>query len=180
MSPSRIAATAAGGLADAVGGERDRALDDVRRPRRRPAAANLSDRAPWAGRNARADDLAALVGDFGDGRRIALDARHVGDVAVLHRHVEVDAQQHALARDIGLVEGAEAFISARRLSNSVRSDQLAHRHRGVDHAVGKAPLVVVPRHHAHERAVHDLGLVHVEDRRVRIVVEVASRRWGRR
>ena len=30
------------------------------------------------------------------------------------------------------------------------SDQLAHRHGGVGHAVGEAPLVVVPGHHAHE------------------------------
>src|SRR5665213_4545183 len=50
--------------------------------------------------------------------------------------------------------------------------QLAHRHGGVGHAVGEAPLVVIPRHHAHQRAVHHLGLIHVEDRRVRVVVEV--------
>src|SRR5665213_1703384 len=53
-----------------------------------------------------------------------------------------------------------------------RSDQLAHRHGGVRHAVGEAPLIVIPRHHAHEGAVHDLGLVHVEDRGARMVVEV--------
>ena len=38
---------------------------------------------------------------------IALDARRIGDLAVLHRHVEVDAQQHALAVDVRVVEGAE-------------------------------------------------------------------------
>src|SRR3954452_20041128 len=53
-----------------------------------------------------------------------------------------------------------------------RSDQLAHRHRGIDHTIGEAPLVVVPRQHRHHRAVHDLGLVHVEDRGPRVVVEV--------
>ena len=37
----------------------------------------------------------------------ALDAGGVGDPAVLHRHVEVDAQQHALALDVGGIEGAE-------------------------------------------------------------------------
>ena len=57
-------------------------------------------------------------------------------------------------------------------SGSAVSDQLAHRHGGVRHAVGEAPLVVVPRHHAHQRAIHHLGLVHVEDRGMRIVVEV--------
>src|SRR5271155_2855840 len=50
--------------------------------------------------------------------------------------------------------------------------ELAHRHRGVDHAVGEAPFIVVPRHHPHQGAVHHLGLVHVEDRGVRIVVEI--------
>src|SRR5262245_60585064 len=38
------------------------------------------------------DDLATLVGNLGDGRLYALDAGEVGDPAVLHRHVEVDAQ----------------------------------------------------------------------------------------
>src|ERR1700680_4894981 len=52
------------------------------------------------------------------------------------------------------------------------SAELAHRHRGVDHAIGEAPFIVVPRHHPHQGAVHDLGLVHMEDRGVRIVVEI--------
>src|SRR5262245_22696968 len=55
-----------------------------------------------------------------------------------------------------------------------RSGQLAHRNRGVDHAIGEAPLVIVPRHHSHQRAVHHLGLVHGEYGRVRIVVEIAG------
>src|SRR6476659_7624894 len=61
-----------------------------------------------------------------------------------------------------------------------KSDQLAHRHRGVDHPVGEAPFVVVPRHHAHQRAVHHLGLIHRENGRVRIVIEIAGdvRRLG--
>src|SRR5258708_18909044 len=50
--------------------------------------------------------------------------------------------------------------------------QLPHRHGGVGHAVGKAPFIVVPRHHAHQRAVLHLGLVHVEGGGVRIVVEI--------
>ena len=37
----------------------------------------------------------------------------------------------------------------------------------------EAPLVVVPRQHRHHGAVHHLGLVHVEDRRARVVIEVA-------
>ena len=120
------------------------------------------------------DHLAALVGDLGDGRRDALDAGSVGDLAVLHRHVEVDAHQHALAlRPSSVIErlgharyGSSArardyaAISLRALQAA--SDQLPHRHGGVDHAVREAPFVVVPGHHPHQCAVHDLGLVHVE------------------
>src|SRR5499427_2196444 len=51
-------------------------------------------------------------------------------------------------------------------------EKFAHRHGGVRHAVGEAPFIVVPGHHAHERAVHDLGLVHVKRGRMRVVVEV--------
>ena len=54
------------------------------------------------------DHLAALVGDLGDGRGDFFDAGRVGDLAVLHRHVEVDAQQHALALEVGVVEPTEA------------------------------------------------------------------------
>src|SRR5690606_1330629 len=43
---------------------------------------------------------------------------------------------------------------------------------GVAHAVREAPFVVVPGQDAHEGAFHDLGLVHVEDRRTGIVVQV--------
>ena len=53
------------------------------------------------------DHLAALVGDLADGRRYALDAGRVGDLAVLDRHVEVDAHEHAFALDVGLIERAE-------------------------------------------------------------------------
>src|SRR5262249_36335494 len=54
------------------------------------------------------------------------------------------------------------------------SDQLAPPNPGVDHAVGEAPLLVVPTQPPPQRAVHDLGLVHGEYGRVRIVVEIAG------
>ena len=54
------------------------------------------------------DDLGALAGQFGDGRRDALDAGGVGDLAVGDGHVEVDPHQHALAADVAdIVEGLE-------------------------------------------------------------------------
>ena len=53
------------------------------------------------------DDLAALVGDLGDGRDHALHAGCVGHLAVCHRHTEVDAHEHAFVLHVGLVERAE-------------------------------------------------------------------------
>ena len=53
------------------------------------------------------DDPRALVGQLGDGRRYPFDSRHIGDPAVPDRHVEVDADQHPLARDLDIVEGVE-------------------------------------------------------------------------
>src|SRR3954469_22217683 len=51
------------------------------------------------------DHLAALVGDLDDTGRDALDAGRVGDLAVFHRHVEVDAEQDAFVFQISAVEG---------------------------------------------------------------------------
>ena len=98
---------ALGRLADAVVGEFHRALDDARdlggdRLERLFRVAPLR---PAEMREQ--DDLAALVGDFGDRRRRALDAGGVGDDAVLHRHVEVDAHQDAFALHVDVVERAK-------------------------------------------------------------------------
>src|ERR1700689_4460171 len=53
------------------------------------------------------DDFAALPGDFEDGRRQAFDPRDVGNLAGGHRHVEVNAHEHALTIDVGVIETAE-------------------------------------------------------------------------
>src|SRR5262249_44676903 len=53
------------------------------------------------------DHLTALVGNLADGRSHALDAGHVGDFAVLDRHIEIDAHEHALAAHVSLIERVE-------------------------------------------------------------------------
>ena len=53
------------------------------------------------------DGLAALVRDLGDGRDDPLDAGGIGDLAVLDRHIEIDAQQHAFVLEVGVIEGSE-------------------------------------------------------------------------
>src|SRR5262245_8062470 len=62
--------------------------------------------------------------------------------------------------------------SAFRFPSTESSAELAHGDGGVAHAVGEAPLVVVPAHDPHEGATLDLGLVHVEHRGMRVMVEV--------
>src|SRR5262245_47334772 len=67
--------------------------------------------------------------------------------------------------------------SAERMDGEIRSgrvmsDVLAEGDGGVGHAVGEAPFIVIPGEHAHERTVHDLGLIHVECGRIGIVGEV--------
>ena len=107
----RCLATALGGLvADAVGGEGDGPADDLGRRRSAIGSSENSGSGPPFGpaEMGEQDDLGALVGQLGDGRRDALDAGRVGDLAVGDRHVEVDAHQHALAADVAdVVEGLE-------------------------------------------------------------------------
>ena len=95
------------GLADAVVGEGDRLLDDLRQRRRDGLQRILGVASLRPAEMREQDDLAALVGNFGDGRRDALEPGRVGDAAVFHGHVEVDAQQHALALHVDVIEGAE-------------------------------------------------------------------------
>ncbi len=60
------------------------------------------------------DRAAASVGDLAQARQHPGDAGVVEHGAVGHRHVEVDAQQHALAADVDVVERAEAGRRGRR------------------------------------------------------------------
>ena len=99
-----------GRLADAVGREGDRPLDDLGdRGGDGLERIGLIRAALGPAEMGEKNDLAALVRDLRDGRRNALDARRIGHPAVLRRNVEIDAQEHAFARDIGVIERAERF-----------------------------------------------------------------------
>ena len=92
-------------------GEGDRPADDCRRSA--PAIGSSENSGVRAALRpaemGEQDDLGALVGELEDGRRDALDAGRVGDLAVGDRHVEVDADQHALALDVAdVVERLES------------------------------------------------------------------------
>ena len=95
------------GLADAIIGKGDRLLDHVRQ-RCGDRLQRLLGIAPLGPAEMREQDhLAALAGDFGDGGRDALEPCGVGDAALLHGNIEIDAQQHALALYVDVIEGAE-------------------------------------------------------------------------
>ena len=96
--------------ADAILGEGDGTLDDARhfggdRPQR-----ILRVRSLGAAQMREQDHLAALVGQLEDGRRDFLDAGRVRDPAVLHRDVQVDAEQDAFAFDVGVIETAKGGL----------------------------------------------------------------------
>ena len=136
-------------------------LSEMLRQRFRHRPQTLLQIAPFGTAEMREKDhLPALVGDLVDRRQDALDAGRIGDPAVLHRNVEIDANEDALSLDVGLVERAESGHRA------APSDQLRHGDGGIRHAVREAPFVIVPGQHADEGAVHHLGLVHVEGGRM--------------
>jgi hypothetical protein len=94
-------------VADGVVGKADRTADDLgdRRAHRTQRFLGVGSFRPAEVRQQ--NDLAPFVGDLLDGRRDALDAGCVGDLAVLHRHVEIDAQQHALVSHVNAIESAK-------------------------------------------------------------------------
>jgi hypothetical protein len=93
--------------ADAVVGKRDGALDDFR-GRGGDALERVFRVAALRPAEMREDDdFAALVGDLGDAARGGLDARRIADLAVRHRHIEVDADEDTLVLHVDVVESAE-------------------------------------------------------------------------
>ena len=95
-------------VADAIIGEGDLALEMLLQRRQHLTQRLLLD--PLAlgpAEMGEQDDLCPLAGELVDRRQDAFDAGRVGDAAVLHRHIQIDAQQHAFAFDVDVVEGAE-------------------------------------------------------------------------
>ena len=91
-----------GGLADAVGDERAPACRAAR-PACRPPGFRLNSRIGRALGPAEMrddDDPRAALGEILEARHDALQPRRVGHLAVLDRHVEIGAHEHALALDV--------------------------------------------------------------------------------
>ena len=82
------------------------------------------------------DDLGPAFGKLGDRRSASLDAGGVGDAAVLHRHVEIGAHEHALAGDVrssmvwNCVHGRRLSRTMRRLATDESQSTHSARHVG--------------------------------------------------
>src|SRR5690348_1327646 len=97
-----------GDSADAIVGERDRLaefLGQGRRHRLQRHGGNALSLRPVEMREQ--DNACALVGELAHGRRLTRDARHIGDGAILHRHVQVETDQYPFAANIEVIESLE-------------------------------------------------------------------------
>ena len=96
-------------VADAVVGESDLAFENMFERRDDLAQRIRVDAlALRSAKMRKQNDPAAFFHDLVDRRQRTLDARRVGDAPILHRHIEIDAQQHALSFDVDVVESVES------------------------------------------------------------------------
>ena len=98
-----------GGLADAIIGKGDRAVEDGFDGGNDEAERHVGNGCAFrTAEMGEKDDLGAFVGQFEDCRRNALDAGHIGDLAICHGNVQVNAHENALSGNLEeIVEGLE-------------------------------------------------------------------------
>ena len=93
-------------MPERVAGDRHVPAEELRQPLRDgPQAEAVLDLAVGPAEVAREDDPRAVGEQVVDGRDGGADARVVGDLAVLERDVEVDADEDALAGDVDVADG---------------------------------------------------------------------------
>src|SRR3954471_12315965 len=76
--------------------------------------------------------LATLAGYFRDGGGDPLEPGRVGNPTLFHGHVEINAQQHALALYVDVIEGAECLAHYPGLADS---SDAPRRVRGVHYEI---------------------------------------------
>ena len=95
-------------VAHAIVRERDRASDGLGQRfghgRQRHRGHDLALRPVEVGKH---DHARALLRQFANGGRLAVDAQRVGDPAVLHRHVQIGADEHALPLHVQVIKRPE-------------------------------------------------------------------------
>lgn len=67
---------------------------------------------------------------------------------------------------------AKNMLPSAYMSQTLFIPGLVHGQRGVEHAAGKAPFIVVPGHDADKGAIDDFCTVEAEQRRMRVVIEI--------
>ena len=95
-----------GSRAERVAGHRDRASEQLGQPLRdRPEPERVLDLAVGAAQVTGEDEARALREQVLDRRQRGADALVVGDLAVLEGDVEIDADEDAFARRVGVADG---------------------------------------------------------------------------
>ena len=194
-----------GGLAHDVGRQCHGPAEQLAQPRGDRRQGVLRVRLALRAAQVRGDDNAgAGVEQAGQGRQRGADAPVVGDGGAVQRHVEVGADEHALAAQVAqvvdglhLVPRSDGWTRADMTTSACPGNEvagladvgheqvlgtveaLAHVHGQVDQAVRVAPLVVVPGDDLDLVADH-LGQARVEDALVRVRRRCRSTRSGRR
>ncbi len=92
-----------------------------------------------------------------DGRQRRANPRIAAHHPILNRHVQVLADQHPLAAQIQTRHSFDDHLHSMP-ARSASSGGLRPSDGGIEHAVRKAPLIVVPRTHLHQVPLDDLGL----------------------
>ena len=107
------------------------------------------------------------------GRQRRTDARVLGDVAgIVLRHVEVGADEDAFAFDVEVGKLENVHGRLLRKSEMKVGNLLSPVAGDIEQAVGEAPLVVEPQQQVEHVLAGKPRLTAVDDRRVRVVVEV--------
>jgi hypothetical protein len=97
---------------DAVAGERHRHLKRLRECRCDRLQRLLLVAALGAAEMREENCLAAFLSDLADRLRGGTQARVIADAAILHRHVEIDADEDAFSANVGVIKVAERAHSA--------------------------------------------------------------------
>jgi len=158
-----------GVVADAVFGERDRLAEHVGEASGDGPETHLRIRFPLGpAEMTREDGGRALLERVGDRRQRRLDARVVADRAILDRHVEVDPDENAFSPELEVLD-RKLHRPAKAFALQTFLDQQAKQ---INTATRVAPLVVVPGEDFDEIAVHHLRVGCVDDRRMRVALEI--------
>jgi len=86
-------------------------------------------------------------------RQRRTDSRIAAHRPIFDRHVQIFPDQHALSLEIQ----TRHFYDFQGCPSQLASGGFRPSQGGIEHAVGKSPLIVVPRAHLHQGSLDNLG-----------------------